>query len=145
MAIALTPFQAICGFRELQEIWKLVLDLSLEPFALEDISAVQESVDNPSTATFKPFFESIMKADAECVKVLIDNLLRGCARGLSLNKLDGEEKTEVELASALSSDGWGGMRATCLRHRRCRTRVILRYLTSIRSCTDCWLIVVTAC
>jgi len=162
MAIALTPFRAMCGFRELQEIRKLVLGISLELFALGDVSVVQEFVDNPSTGTFKPFFESIMKADAERVKVAIDNLLRECARGLSLNKLDGEEKKVAELALELNDQfpgdvgifcafflqvidltpgeaiflGAGEPHAYVSGGAHSHTHLILRCLTSIRSRTD---------
>jgi mannose-6-phosphate isomerase len=46
MAITLTPFRAMCGFRELNDICEFVLDLSPESFALGDISIVQIFVDS---------------------------------------------------------------------------------------------------
>jgi len=113
MAIALTPFRAMCVFRELQEIRRLVLGVSPERFALGDISVVQEFVDNPSTETFKRFFESIMKADAETVNVAVDNLLRDCARSLSLNKLEDEERKVVELALELNDQFPGDVGIFC--------------------------------
>ncbi len=113
MAIALTPFRAMCGFRELYDIRRFVLDLSPELFALGDISIVQNFVDNPSTETFKSFFESIMKADAEKVKVAITDLLRDCARRLSLNTLDGEAKKVVELALELNEQFPGDVGVFC--------------------------------
>ena len=113
MAIALTQFRAMCGFRELNEIRRFVLDLSPELFALGNISIVQNFVDNPSTETFKPFFESIMKADAEKVKVAIADLLRDCDRALSLNKLEGEAKKVVEMALELNEQFPGDVGIFC--------------------------------
>ena len=80
-----------------------MLDLSPELFALCDISIVQNFVDNPSTEIFKPFFESVMKADAERVKVTIAKPLCDYARRLSLNNLEGEAKKKVGLALELTS------------------------------------------
>ena len=103
----------MCGFRKLNDIRGFVLDLSPELFALGDISIVQSFVDNPSTETFKPFFESVMKADAEKVKVAIADLLRDCARRLSLNKLEGEAKKVVELAVELNEQFPGDVGVFC--------------------------------
>jgi mannose-6-phosphate isomerase class I len=86
MAITLTPFRAMCGFGELDDIHRFVLDLSPELFALGDIPIVQNFVDIPST---EGSFESVMKVDAEKVKVAITDLLRDCDRRLSLNKTRG--------------------------------------------------------
>ena len=113
MAIALTPFRALCGFRELYDIRGFVLDLSPGLFALEDISIVQNFVDNPSKETFKPFFESVMKADVEKVKVTIAKLLRDCARRLSLNMFEGEAKKVVELALELNEQFPGDVGIFC--------------------------------
>ena len=113
MAIALTPFRAMCGFRELQEIRKLVLSVSPERFALGDASVVQGFVDDTSTETFKPFFESIMKTEAETVTVAVDALLLDCARSLSLNKLEDEARKVVELALELNAQFPGDVGVFC--------------------------------
>ena len=113
MAIALTPFRAMCGFRELQEIRRLVLGASPERFALGDIAVVHAFVDNPSAETFKPFFASIMKADAETVNGAVDTLLRDGARRLSLNTLGDEERTVVELALELNAQFPGDVGVFC--------------------------------
>jgi mannose-6-phosphate isomerase len=113
MAIALTPFRAMCGFRELHEIREFVLNMSPEVFALGDPSIVKEFVDNPSRDTFKPFFENIMKADADQVKVAIHSLLRDCTGGLRSNKLEGEEKKVVKLAVELNEQFPGDVGIFC--------------------------------
>ena len=113
MAITLTPFRTLLGIRELYDICGFLLDLSPELFALCDISIVQNFVDNPSTETFKPFFESVMKADAERVKVAIAKPLCDCARRLSLNNLEGEAKKVVGLALELNEQFPGDMGIFC--------------------------------
>ena len=54
-----------------------------------------------------------MKADAEKVKATIANLLRDCARGLSLSKLEGGAKKVVELALELNEQFPGGVGIFC--------------------------------
>ena len=103
----------MCGFRELYDIRKCLLDLSPELFALGNISIVQNFVDNTSAETFKPFFESIMKADAEKVKNAITHLLCDSKRQLNLNKLEGETKKVVELALELDEQFPGDVGIFC--------------------------------
>jgi mannose-6-phosphate isomerase len=114
MAIALTPFRAMCGFRELQEIRRLVVEISTELFAVGDVSIVQAFVNRPSADTFKSFFESIMKADSDRIKNAIANLLRECASSLSLNRLEGEAKKAVELAVELNEQFPGDVGIFCV-------------------------------
>ncbi|KAK3859587.1 hypothetical protein Pcinc_031393 [Petrolisthes cinctipes] len=74
MTIALTPFQALCGFRPSQEIARHLKDLpELRQVVGED--AAQSFTENPGEETLKTCFSTMMNASTDTISQALTQLL----------------------------------------------------------------------
>lgn len=87
MALALTPFVALCGFRPLGEI---STHLSTVPqlAALVPSNTLSTFLDNPTTESLKAVFGAIMTADPHVVKEQLQSLLQDNASSIDPDLLN---------------------------------------------------------
>lgn len=75
LAIALTPFKALCGFRPYTEIYQFCQDLPpLKQLLGGD--AVVNGLSSGSTNDFKKCYQTLMTADSATVSNVIDTILK---------------------------------------------------------------------
>lgn len=80
MAIALTPFKALCGFLPLPQI-QHYLQTTPELCALIRPGTVSTFLKSPSTQALKALFGELMLADADSVKKAVDALVKRYSAG----------------------------------------------------------------
>ena len=119
MAIALTPFRAMCGFRTLDEIRAFVLAISPARFAVggedgdgDGDDVVRTFIDDPSGATFARLFARILRAaDADSVAGLVRALREGALDRLA--HIGAEGRAAGELALTLNAQFPGDVGVFC--------------------------------
>lgn len=81
LAIALTPFKALCGFRPYSEIYQFCQDLPpLKELLGGDV--VVNGLSKDSEIDFKKCYQTLMTADAESVSRAIDTIAKDFKPGL---------------------------------------------------------------
>ncbi|XP_045496465.1 mannose-6-phosphate isomerase [Colias croceus] len=86
LAIALTPFEALCGFRPVSQIKEYISKLPelKEILSEASVNALVQSADGDSTSSLKDVFQSLMTSDKSKIASALDSFL---------NRLENEDES----------------------------------------------------